>query len=107
MAHVIDAFRVGRKRDRRIVITDDDRALIKKMHKEGEFIRAIERYFERRISRRSIQFVLFPERLLQMQTKHKEEKHHLKFYNKDKWREYMRTHRAYKKKLFADGLIKN
>lgn len=96
----INNMRVGREKDRRIKLTDEDKQEIKKLyHVEKLPIREIARIFENRCSRRLIQFVLFPERLKSLQKRGIETKHHLKYYDKDKQRVYHRNHRAYKKRL--------
>jgi len=69
---------------------------IRAYYKEARSQRQTAKYFN--CSRRLIVFILYPERLKTMQEYHKEIKHHRKYYNKDKNREYMRTYRAKKRK---------
>ena len=49
------------KNDKRKKLTDEDKKLIKQMHEEGYAIRALGRKFQ--VDHRTIQFILFPERL--------------------------------------------
>lgn len=49
------------KNDKRKKLTDDDKKLIKQMHEEGYAIRALARKFQ--VDHRTVQFILFPERL--------------------------------------------
>lgn len=48
--------------DKRRKLTDVDKDKIREMHKGGISIRGIARMFAEKCSRRSIQFILFPER---------------------------------------------
>jgi hypothetical protein len=81
-------------------LTDKDRADIVGLFAEGWAVRKIARYYEDKCSRRLITFIIFPDRLERMQKQHKLEKHHLKYYNKDKWREEMRRHRKHRAEVF-------
>lgn len=49
------------KNDKRKKLTDEDKKLIKQMHEEGYAIRALARKFQ--VDHRTVQFILFPERL--------------------------------------------
>jgi len=96
MSHIIDDTNLPKGFDRRVKLTDSEREEIKKLYKEGNTIRSIARLFEKKCSRRLIQMIIFPERLKAMYERQKEEKHWLKYYDRDKRREYMRKHRRYK-----------
>lgn len=93
----IDDMRVGKEKDRRIKIPKTEYTYIIARHKNGEAIRALARDYN--VNERLIQFIIYPER--------KELNYKLRlarggskiYYNKDKWRETMRFHRAYKKSL--------
>lgn len=105
MSKKLDNYRIGKEKDRRIKLTNEDKEYILHLYnKEKMPIRAIARIYEKICSRRSIQFVIFPERLKEMQKKHIEEKHHLKYYNKEKWKHYMQGHRDYKRKLIKQSV---
>lgn len=83
------------KLDRRRKISNKQREQIKHLASEGVPIRQITKLFG--VSRRTIQFILFPERKLKQDWR--------KYYDKVKRREYMKRHRAYKNKLYKEGLI--
>jgi IS30 family transposase len=92
MVTKIDDMRVGKEADGRRHLDDADRAKIKQLHKEGIGIREIARRYEHICSRRTIQFVIFPERLSTVNYPG----HYKKYYNKDKHTIAMRKHRAKK-----------
>jgi hypothetical protein len=106
MPYTSEKIKLSREQDRRVKLTEIDKEDIKHRHKAGEPIHAIARAYKGVCSRRMIQFVIFPERLKALQEKHIEEKRHLKYYDKDKWRETMRDHRAYKQGLYLSGSLK-
>ena len=92
---------IPRELDRRVKITDIMRAKIKQMYEEGESMRGIARELD--ISRRSIQFILFPERLLRHKKYFKERQQHKLTYERYKreglWPEIMREHTHYKESI--------
>lgn len=92
--------------DRRRKLTDIDKADIKLRYEKGEGIREIARQYADKCSRRSIQFVLFPDRLKSMQTKHAKEQHWKKYYNRKQLTEAVRNWRNYKYGLFKNTLTK-
>jgi IS30 family transposase len=97
----INELRTGKDNDRRLKLTDEDRQEIRQHHKNSMPIRQIVRLFPQ-VCRRTIQFVLFPERLKASNYPG----HWVKYYDKDKWRVTQAEHRAYKKELKNKGLIK-
>jgi len=100
MPCVIDILRVPKDKDKRRKLSDDDKELIRLYYREGVAIREIAREYEGKCCRRTIQFVLFPERLSTVNYSG----HWKKYYDKDKHREAMRRHREHKRKLW---LLKN
>ena len=80
------------------------KAKIKQMYEEGESIRGIAREFSE-ISRRSIQMILFPERLLKNKKYAKERQQHKLTYERYKkegkgtWAEIQKEHRHYKESI--------
>jgi transposase-like protein len=85
--------------DRRRKLTPEQRREIHALYfQQGEPIREIARRFSLVCSRRTIQFILFPERLQKLQEISKEEKRHLKYYNREKHTKAMKEHRRYKQK---------
>lgn len=98
MSKKFDDFRVGKKHDKRRKLSDNDRAEIKSLYGFGFGVREIARRFDF-VCRRTIQFVLFPERLATVNYSG----HWAKYYNKKKHTEAMRRHRDYKKKLIFEA----
>lgn len=106
MPSPIDNLRVTREHDRRVKLTEDDKERIRSMYKDGMGIRAIAREYEGKCTRRAIQYTLFPERyaalLANARRRRKIKGNTLQEYGKEKWRDTMREHRAYKKKLYIN-----
>lgn len=80
--------------DRRRKLTDEDRDRIRALYRARVPIRAIAREFAH-VSRRLIQFVLFPDRLDAVNLPG----HWKKYYDKEKRRIAMRKHRARRRSL--------
>ena len=90
-----DKVKLTRKEDRRIKLSDKDRETIRKLHfVDGRSIRSIAREYTQ-VTRRTIQFVLFPERLKSVNYSGKWKK----YYDKEVRRKAMKNHRRYKKKV--------
>jgi IS30 family transposase len=87
------------KLDRRVKLTTDDKVEIKRLHAEGKSIRGIARQYG--VDKKAISYVLFPERIPQWRAN----RDWRKYYDKEKWRETMKEHRAYKKQLLLEGKI--
>ena len=98
--------KLPKDKDRRRALTDEQRAEIKKLYRgEGLAIREIARRFDGICTRRLIQFVLFPERERRVAEHYKERGQSKTTYERirgKKWRDIMREHRAYKKKVFEN-----
>ncbi len=92
--------KIPRSLDRRVKLTDDDKARIAKLYKQGEPVREIARQFEKICSRRSIQLILFPERRARLAEAFKQRRKDGRYYNREKWRERQREHRKYKQGLY-------
>ena len=54
--------KIPREKDARVKLSPEDRENIKRLYVYGESIRSIARLYEDKVCRRTIQFVLFPER---------------------------------------------
>jgi len=80
------------KKDRRIKLYDEDKENIKKLYKQGMSIRGIARLYNY-VSRRLIQFVLFPERCERCKKTNYT-------YNKERHTQAVRKYRRYKYKVF-------
>jgi len=91
-------IKLPKEKDRRRKLTDEDRETIKSLYKLGFGIREIARIFEKKCSRRLIQFILFPERLKRLA----KQRDWRDYYDRDKHREYMRNHRKYKKEVLLN-----
>ena len=85
--------------DRRRKLTDEDKQNIKNLHKEGESIHEISRIYKNVCSRRLIQFVIYPERLKQLQETNAKNQHWKKYYNRKQLTEASRNWRHYKKSI--------
>lgn len=97
MSSPIDKIPIkNRLLDRRVKLTDDDRVEIIRLFNDGMAIRAIARLFDK-VSRRLIQFIIYPERIKKQDSS--------QFYDKEKHKQYMRKHRAYKRELLKGGKI--
>lgn len=106
MSKTLDKINVGKQCDRRFKISGEDKEKIKELYyTERMTIRGIERFFEKRISRRSIQFILFPERELKVKNRAKEVKRWIGGNAKAKHTPAMRRHRRYKRMLLKKNLI--
>lgn len=102
MPNIPDAIslkNVNKDLDRRRKLNDEQREHIKKLHSQKMPIREIARQYEAFISRRGIQFILFPERDLKLKKQVKLEKRWLKYYNKENHTNAIRSLRAYKRKV--------
>lgn len=87
---IIDDIRVGQARDRRRKLSDEDKAEIRRLYEVEEMgIREIARLYEDKVCRRTVQFVLFPHRLKQVNFKG----HWKKYYSKEKRKREMRKFR--------------
>lgn len=100
-----DKVRLPREHDKRVKLTDDDRRTIRSLHADGCSIRSIATLFEDKCCRRTIQFVLFPERVKAARAN----RDWTKYVDRDKLTEHVRDIRARKKALFEKeiGLNEN
>lgn len=88
--------RTGKDNDNRRKLTDKNKEEIRQLRVDGWGIRAIARMYPW-VSRRTIQLVIYPERIKRVDSK--------KYYTKEKQREYMRRHRAHIVELANSGKI--
>jgi hypothetical protein len=94
--------RIGRENDGRVKISTDDKEYIKKLyHVEKMAVRAIARTFPN-ISRRAIQFILFPERLAIVKARAIEVKRWEAHNGKEERKKLMREFRAKIRKIYKD-----
>jgi transposase len=92
------------KYDRRIKLTKKDKARVVYLYDKGVAIREITRRFN--VSRRLIQYIIFPERHARNLQQREERGGSAFYYDKDKHKEYMKGHRRYKQKLYVSKKIK-
>jgi len=90
--------RLPKEFDRRRKLTDKDKVEILKLYKDGLFVREIARRFEHKVCRRTIQFILFPEKRLKMM----KNRDWRDYYDKEVWTKTMREHRRYKQKILTE-----
>lgn len=88
--------------DRRVKLTEEDRAnLIELKQKVSQ--REAARMFG--VSRRTVQFIWFPEKLEENKKRRAERGGSKQYYDRKKHNKVMQEHRAYKKELKQKGLI--
>jgi len=95
---------IPRKHNRRCKITEADKSKVIELYAYGLPIRAIARAFKHKFSRRSIQFILFPERRERVSRIRKAKGQ--KYYKTEKHKEYMRRHRHWKYTLWKRGELR-
>ncbi len=88
--------------DRRCKLTEEQKDKIISLRGIMSAHRCAEQF---QVSRRTIQFLWYPERLEENKKRRKERGGWKQYYEKSKWAETMREHRRYKQKLHIDGLI--
>jgi hypothetical protein len=102
MPYLIDKnnIRLPKSEDRRVKISDEDRSHIASLYSKGVAVREIVRRMDNRISRRSIQFILFPERLEHLQNHNREIEHWKIYYNRSEHNKAMRKTRKHRAEVF-------
>ena len=89
--------------DKRVKLLQSDKEAIKMEYSKGASIRGLSREYN--VSKRTIQFILFPERLV-TNKHHREQRGGSRlYYDKDKHAKAMSDHRQYKNFLMQEGLI--
>jgi len=84
--------------DKRVKLTDDDRARILALHKRGEYSqRELARAFG--VSRKLIQLIISPERLAHHKALYKARRADGRYYNKEKNTLAQRKHRAHLREI--------
>ena len=92
------------KLDKRYKLTSDDKEAIVEEYKSGLIsINALARKYN--VSKRTIQFTLFPERREKARQQFLERQKEGRYYDKDRHRTYIRRHREHKKELYKKGLL--
>ena len=88
--------------DRRVKLSDEQREEIKELKGRMTQSSAAKMYG---VSRRTIQFIWFPEQLVENKKRWAERGGSKQYYDKKKHAADMREHRNYKKQLHKEGLI--
>lgn len=92
------------KLDKRVKLTDENKQQIKDEYITGTIsINGLARKWD--VSKRTIQFILFPERAEHAKKLYAERRKDGRYYDKDKHTKAVREHRDHKKKLFEKGLL--
>lgn len=92
------------KLDRRVKLTSEDKESIVKEYDSGLIsINGLAKKYG--VSKRLIQFTLFPKRKEKARQSLLERQKEGRYYNKDKHKEYMKKHREHKKDLYNKGLL--
>ena len=90
--------------DRRVKLTSSDKIQIKQLYESGEYSqRGLARMFS--VSRRSIQFIIDPDKLEANKQRRAELGGSKRYYDKEKHTKAIREHRQYKDQLFKQGKI--
>ena len=98
----VQSVLLPREFDRRVKLTEDDKVTIRKLYRDGYAIRAIARALPK-ISRRMIQFILFPERGKHNSELFKARRKDGRYYNPKKHKLAIKSLRRYKtEKLGAE-----
>lgn len=93
------------KLDKRVKLTDEDKKKIVEEYETGAIsINALARKYK--VSKRLIQFTLFPERKEKAKEMFAERQKDGRYYNREKHKGYMKAHRDHKKALVEKGLMK-
>jgi hypothetical protein len=90
--------------DKRIRLSEAQKQAIKKEYATGLATHRslAEKY---RVDRKTIYNILNHDKYLKQLEDNKINKHSQKYYNKDKHKDYIKTHRQYKQKLYVNKLI--
>lgn len=91
--------------DKRIKLTDEQKEKIKEEYATSLISqRALAKKYN--VNRKTIYNILHPDKYQAQLDANKEEKHSVKYYNKEKHKEYIKKHRRYKQNLYVNGIIK-
>ncbi|MFQ3543551.1 hypothetical protein Q7A53_05650 [Halobacillus rhizosphaerae] len=105
MPHKYDSTPINNKaHDKRVKLTETDVESIKNDYENGASIHSLSKKYN--VSRRTIQFKLFPEREEHAKKLYAERRKDQRYYSKDKHRDYIKKHRQHKKELYENGTLK-
>ena len=104
MPAIVDRYSIASRKpdcDARCVLTPNDKEQIREMRATlGISQMSLAQIFG--VSKRTIQFVLDPAKLAQNLQRRTERGGSTRYYDRDRQREYMRTHRANKRRLLEE-----
>lgn len=91
--------------DRRVKLTKEQKVEISELYETGNYSYRIlaEMY---NVSKRTIQFIVKPEKLEENKRQFAERQKEGRYYDKEKCNEYAKNHRRYKHELYKQGKIK-
>lgn len=95
-----DKLKIGNSLDRRVRLLPQQKEEAKKMYQDGISIRGITRHFK--VSRRLIQFILFPERKQKNLDDRKKRGGWKQYYRKNEWAKTMKEFRRHKYNLLTE-----
>lgn len=104
MPSIVDKYSINNEKyDRRVKLTKADKEEIYEAYKQGLFSqRELASLFD--VSRRTIQFVISPEKLAENRQRRKEKGGWKQYYDKNRNTIEVREHRKYKKLLLDSGV---
>lgn len=92
------------KLDRRVKLTVEQKEEIKALYETGNYsLRKLGAMYK--VDKRTIQFIVSPEKLERAKQQYKERRKDGRYYNKDAHKEAMKAHRGYKYGLYKNGEI--
>ena len=92
------------KLDKRVKHTKEQKVEIKEMYETGNYsYRILAEMFK--VSKRTIQFIVKPEKLEENKKAFAERQKDGRYYDKEKHRGYMKNHRDHKKELYKNNKI--
>lgn len=97
-------LKLSKEDDKRVKLNDEEKKEIKKLYDTGMFSqRKLAKMYG--VSRRSIQFIIDPEKLKENHKKFSERQKDGRYYNKERHREYIKKYRERKKQLYNEGKL--
>lgn len=101
-----EKLKIRKEDDKRIKLSDDDKDNLKRLFSTGEYsIHELSNMFG--VCRRTIQFILFPERYEKNKELRELRGGSKIYYDKETQKKYMKTHRQHKKDLYYQGKLKS
>lgn len=104
MANKLDAIKLPPGADRRITVTEDVKENVRRYYRECKSIRETTRAFN--ISRRYVQFIIYPERLERHKQLAAKRRKDGRYYDRVQHTLSVKSLRAHKLKLLRDGVLK-